>query len=164
MHIAISQIRLADARSFRNCLDTVAREKRYLAQIEAPSHEAIEGFVRESVETDAVQFVALDGATVVGWADIFPSWAHATRHCGTLGMGVLPGYRGQGLGKRLLMACIQKAKTKGITRIQLQVRADNNAAIKLYESAGFKHEASIRHALRFDCVYYEAVQMSLLTE
>jgi ribosomal protein S18 acetylase RimI-like enzyme len=164
MPITLSQISLADARSFRNCLDTVAREKKYLAQIEAPSYEEVEGFVRESVETDAVQFVALDGSTVVGWADIFPSWAHAVRHCGTLGMGVLPGYRGQGLGKRLLMACIHKAKSKGITRIQLHVRADNDVAIKLYESVGFKHEAIIQNALRFDGVYYEAVQMSLLTE
>jgi ribosomal protein S18 acetylase RimI-like enzyme len=164
MHITISQISFADARSFRNCLDTVAREKRYLAQIEAPSYEETEGFVRESVETDAVQFVALEGSTVVGWADIFPSWAHAVRHCGTLGMGVLQSYRGQGLGRRLLVACIQKAKTKGMTRIQLQVRADNDVAITLYESVGFRHEARMRHALCFDGVYYDAVQMSLLTD
>ena len=164
MPIAISQITLAHARSFRDCLDTVARERKYLAQIEAPSHGKVEGFVRESVEADAAQFVAMDGPTVVGWADVFPAWAYAVAHCGTLGTGVLPSYRGRGLGRRLLLACIDKAKAKGITRIVLQARADNQVAIKLYESVGFAHEARLRNALRFDGVYFDAVQMSLLTD
>ena len=163
MPIAITQITLAHARSFRDCLDMVAREKKYLAQVEAPSYEKVEGFVRDSVEADAAQFVALDGNRVVGWADIFPSWAYAVAHCGTLGMGVHPNYRGQGLGRQLLLACIAKAQAKGITRIVLQVRADNLVANKLYESVGFAHEARLRNALRFDGVYFEAVQMSLLS-
>lgn len=162
MPIAITQISLAHARSFRDCLEMVAREKQYLAQIEAPSVEKVEGFVRDSVNADAAQFVAVDGQTVVGWADIFPAWAYAVAHCGTLGMGVHPRYRGRGLGRQLLLACIEKAKSKGITRIVLQARADNQVAIKLYESVGFAHEARLRNALRFDGVYFEAVQMSLL--
>ena len=150
------------AASYRECLDVVAREKRYLAQIEALSLERIQGFVRESVATDAVQFMAVQGRQVVGWADIFPSWAHAVSHCGSLGMGVLPTYRGQGIGRRLLQACIAKAHAKGITRIELEVRADNERAIGLYKSLGFQQEAVKRHAMRFDGVYYDALQMSLL--
>ncbi len=152
------------AANFRECLDAVAREKRYLAQIEALPLEKIEGFVKESVAIDAVQFVALDGQRVVGWADIFPAWAHAVAHTGSLGMGVLPGYRGLGIGRRLLQACINKATGKGITRIELEARADNERAIRLYESMGFKHEALKRRAMRFDGVYYDAVQMSWLSE
>ena len=164
MPIAITQITLAHARSLHDCLDTVAREKKYLAQIEAPSVEKVEGFVRDSVAADAAQFVALDGPAVVGWADVFPAWAYAVAHCGTLGMGVLPSYRGRGLGRQLLQACIDKAKANGITRIVLQARADNQVAIKLYESVGFAHEARLRNALRFEGVYFDAVQMSLLTD
>jgi putative acetyltransferase len=152
------------AASLRECLDTVAREKRYLAQIEALPLEKIQGFVKESVEADAVQFVAVDAGLVVGWADIFPAWAHAVAHTGSLGMGVLPGYRGQGIGRHLLQACINKARIKGITRIELEARADNARAIKLYESLGFQHEALKRCAMRFDGVYYNAVVMSLLSE
>jgi ribosomal protein S18 acetylase RimI-like enzyme len=163
MNTEIRQIRIEDAQSFRDCLDAVAREKKYLAQIEAPSYEKVAGFVRESVESDAAQFVAINGGVVIGWADIFPSWAHAVKHCGTLGMGVLAPYRGKGLGKKLLLATISKAQSNGITRILLQARADNEVAIKLYESVGFKHEAVIQRALRFDGVYYPAVQMSLLS-
>lgn len=150
------------AASYRECLDVVARERKYLAQIEALPFEKIAGFVRDSVASDASQFFALDGNRVVGWADIFPAWAHAVSHCGTLGMGVHPDYRSKGLGTRLLHACIGKAWAKGITRIVLEVREDNHHAIALYEKMGFKREALKHNALRFDGVYYHALQMRLL--
>jgi ribosomal protein S18 acetylase RimI-like enzyme len=164
MAIDVVPIALEHAAGFHACLDAVAREKRYLAQVQAPPLERIEGFVRESVSNDAVQFVALDGQRVIGWADIFPAWAEAVKHCGTLGMGVHADHRGRGLGERLLRACLAKAPSKGMTRVTLEVRADNQSAIRLYERVGFAHEARTRHALRFDGVYYDAVQMSLLLD
>jgi RimJ/RimL family protein N-acetyltransferase len=152
------------AASYRECLDSVAREQRYLAQVEALPLEKIQAFVKDSVASDAVQFFALDGERVVGWADIFPSWAHAVSHCGSLGMGVLAPYRGRGIGTKLLQACVEKAWVKGITRIELEARADNAAAIALYEKLGFQHEALKRNAMRFNGQYFDAVQMSLLRE
>jgi len=161
MTVTITPITVAHAVSFHACLDAVAREKRWLAQIEAPPLERIEGFVRDSVAADAAQFVALHGEQVIGWADIFPAWAHAVAHTGSLGMGLLPAWRGQGLGRALLLACIAKAKAQGITRVSLQARADNSAAIRLYEAVGFRHEARLQNAMRFDGAYFDALQMSL---
>lgn len=162
--LPVRMIAEADAESFRACLDTVAREKRYLAQTEALPLARIQGFVKDSVAQDAVQFVAMDGGRVVGWADIFPGWAQAVTHTGTLGMGVHPDYRGRGLGRRLLQACIDKAWRQGITRVTLEARADNLPAIRLYESLGFQQEALKPKALRFDGVYFDAVQMRLLKD
>jgi RimJ/RimL family protein N-acetyltransferase len=164
MDIAIVPIAENHAASFRECLDTVAREKRYLAQIQAPPVESVQGFVHESVANDSVQFVALLGQRVVGWADIFPAWQHAIAHRGSLGMGVLPEYRRLGIGRRLLEACIAKAWASGITRIELESRTDNKPAIRLYEKLGFAHEAVRRHAMRFDGVYYDAVEMCLIKD
>lgn len=164
MKPVIAPIALSHAESYRACLDVVAREKKYLAQIEALPVERIREFVGASVASDAVQFVALDGQRVVGWADIFPAWAHAIAHCGSLGMGVLPEFRGQGIGEQLLAACIAKARTKGITRIELETRIDNERAIGLYRKLGFAHEAQKKNAMRFDGVYYDAIQMSLVPE
>ena len=77
-------------------------------------------------------------------------------------MGVLAASRGRGVGGRLLAACMERAGARGITRIELEVRADNAAAIRLYEAAGFVREAVKRRAMRFDGVYYDALQMSFL--
>jgi ribosomal protein S18 acetylase RimI-like enzyme len=160
--VSIVPIALQHAAGFHACLDAVAREKRWLGMTQAPPADKVEAFVRDSVASDAVQFVALDGVAVIGWADIFTAWADAVKHCGTLGMGVAAAYRGQGIGERLLRACLAKAPSKGITRITLEVRADNAKAIALYQRLGFTHECRQRNAMRFDGVYYDALQMSLL--
>lgn len=162
MDIAVRQIRLEDTPSFRECLDAVARERRFLAQVEALPLARMEEFVKQSVEADAAQYVAVAAGRVVGWCDVFAHWAYALRHVGTLGMGVHADFRRQGLGERLLRATLAHALRNGVCRITLEARADNAAAIRLYEKVGFRHEARTRCALRFDDVFFDGVQMALL--
>jgi ribosomal protein S18 acetylase RimI-like enzyme len=54
------------------------------------------------------------------------------RHVGVLGMGLLPAYRGQGIGRRLLHRTLGAARTGGLSRVELTVREDNVGAIALY--------------------------------
>jgi ribosomal protein S18 acetylase RimI-like enzyme len=79
-------------------------------------------------------------------------------------MGLLPEARGQRVGERLLRACLDKARAKGLTRIELHVRADNSRAIALYRRLGFAPEAVLARGMRFDGVYYDGLQMSLLLD
>lgn len=71
---------------------------------------------------------------------------------------------GRGIGRRLLRACIAKAWAQGITRIELEVRVDNEPAIALCRAFGFEQEAVKRRAMRFDGVYHDALLMSLLKD
>ena len=64
----------------------------------------------------------------------------------------------------MLEACIAKAWAKGLTRIELEVRADNERAIGLYRAHGFEQEAVKRRAMRFDGVDHDALLMSLLKD
>lgn len=164
MPIDIVRIEESHAEAFRACLDAVAREARFLAQIEAPPLERVRAFVAESVASNAAQYVALDGTAVVGWCDVFPKWAAATRHVGSLGMGVLAWYRGRGIGKDLLAATLAHARGAGITRVELEVRVDNAIAIRLYERIGFVHEGRMRNAMRFDGHYHDALLMSAILD
>lgn len=52
-------------------------------------------------------------------------------------VGVDENFRKKGIGKKLMRHVIHHAQTKNVTRILLEVRADNMAAIHLYESLGF---------------------------
>ena len=70
--VEVIPIKLEHAKGFHRSLDIVAREKKYLAQTEALPLEEIKSFVKHSVETDAPQFVVVDGDVVAGWADILP--------------------------------------------------------------------------------------------
>jgi ribosomal protein S18 acetylase RimI-like enzyme len=160
--IRIAPIERRHIDSFHDALDSVARERRFLAMFRAPPLENIRGFITRNIDNDHAQFVALDGEVVVGWCDVLPAWADALRHRGTLGMGVRAAYRGCGIGSQLLAATIAKAQANGIDRIELEVRTDNLPAIALYRRFGFEQDGVLRHAMQVDGTYFDCLRMSLL--
>ncbi|HOV56623.1 MAG TPA: GNAT family N-acetyltransferase [Rhodanobacteraceae bacterium] len=56
-------------------------------------------------------------------------------------LATAPAARGRGVGRRLLRALELAAQQRGCTRLRLEVRTDNAAAIALYESAGYRRFA-----------------------
>ncbi len=59
-------------------------------------------------------------------------------------LAVVPKYRGQGLGSRLLEWQLECARTAGIQRIHLECRQKNGGAITFYRRHGFAVEESLR--------------------
>jgi len=53
-------------------------------------------------------------------------------------MYVRPGFRGQGLGARLLDHLIDVARSRGVPLLRLETGIHQRAAIALYEAAGFR--------------------------
>jgi RimJ/RimL family protein N-acetyltransferase len=136
--------------SFRRAVDILARERRYLTLLEAfPLRETGE-FVLSIMEKGDPMFVALANGEVVGWCDIqrHPFPAHS--HRGTLGMGVVPDYRGRGIGARLMDQTLKQAFAAAFVRIEFSVRADNLRAMRLYEKFGFVREGVLRDAVLVD--------------
>jgi len=160
--IQIEPIRVEHIESFHRCLDAVARERKYLAFLEAPPLESTAAFIRENIARDIPQFVALHGNEVIGFCDIRPKALEGFKHTGTLGMGVLKNYRRQGIGERLIVETIAKAKGQGLDRIELEVFASNLPAIQLYEKLGFEVEGLKKNARKLDGVTDDLVVMALL--
>ena len=52
-------------------------------------------------------------------------------------LGVRPDRRRRGLGRSLLRDAVGEARSRGASVVTLEVRAENEAGIKLYESEGF---------------------------
>lgn len=52
-------------------------------------------------------------------------------------VAVHPDFRRQGIGKKLLQHLLLMSRQRGISRIVLEVRVSNRAAILLYEETGF---------------------------
>jgi GNAT superfamily N-acetyltransferase len=59
-------------------------------------------------------------------------------------MAVEPQYQGAGIGRRLLQAVIEEGRGAGAQRLYLETNHVLKPAIRLYESAGFKHIDSNR--------------------
>ncbi len=160
--LVIRRIEYGDIPSFHRCLDTVAREGIHLAMTKAPNLERITDFIKNQVIARGVGIVAVADDDVVGWCDLVPGTVVTQSHSASLGMGLLPAYRGQGLGKRLLDAAIAAAREKGFHRITLQVNADNAPAIALYRRAGFVHEGTQRDATKRGDSFCDSLVMGLI--
>ncbi|MGB5734665.1 MAG: N-acetyltransferase [Thiohalocapsa sp.] len=52
-------------------------------------------------------------------------------------LAVLSGWRGQGIGGRLLAAVEAEARARGYCKVTLEVRADNEVALALYRRLGY---------------------------
>jgi ribosomal protein S18 acetylase RimI-like enzyme len=150
--------------SFHQTLDFVARERRYLAMLEAPAIESFRVFVQDIISHVHPQFVALSDGEVVGWCDVLPKGRPIYAHSGVLGMGLLPPFRGQGIGRRLIQRTLEAARATGLSRIELTVREENKNAIALYEKAGFVAEGLQRKAIKLDGKFENQLVMALLFE
>ncbi|HYI43562.1 MAG TPA: ribosomal protein S18-alanine N-acetyltransferase [Sphingomicrobium sp.] len=76
--------------------------------------------------------VAEDGADLLGFALYRIVFDDAE----LLLLAVAPAAQGNGIGRNLLAQFVNDAKQKGASKIHLEVR-DGNAAIRIYEAAGF---------------------------
>lgn len=150
---------------FHQALDIVARERRFLSFLEGPPVETSKAFVLDNIKRGHPQFVALsEDNQVVGWCDVTPKPRPIYAHGGVLGMGLLPQYRGQGIGTRLIQAALAASGKAGLHRVELTVREQNTPAIRLYEKVGFAVEGLHRDAVRIDGVYENIVCMAILLE
>ena len=59
------------------------------------------------------------------------------RHRADFGIGILKAYWGLGLGSALTNACIECARSAGYSQLELNVVAENTAAVALYKKFGF---------------------------
>ncbi len=149
--------------SFHQTLDVVARERRYLAFFEAPPLETTRAFVLDMIGHGYPQFVAVTmRGDVVGWCDVTPKSRPIYAHAGVLGMGLLPQFRHQGLGTRLMEQALDAARAFGFSRVELAVRQNNENAIALYKKFGFVTEGFQRNACKVDGEYENLILMGLL--
>jgi ribosomal protein S18 acetylase RimI-like enzyme len=157
MDVTIVPIAAEHIEAFHRMLDVVARERRYLAFLEAPPLDETRAFVLNNILKSHVQLVALAGGELVGWSDVLPKDRPIHAHVGVLGIGLLPGFRGRGLGAALMQVALQEAQRRGYVRIELTVRAANAPAVALYEKFGFQREGLCRDAIFVDDRYEDLI-------
>jgi ribosomal protein S18 acetylase RimI-like enzyme len=147
---------------FHTALDSVARERKYIAFFEGPPLEISRARVLRNLQNNLPHYIAISDEKVVGWCDIGSLSRPIFAHVGSLGIGVIANYRGQGIGEKLIRITLEKAKEIGLTRIELTVRAPNKAAFALYKKIGFIEEGLHRKAVRIDVLYEDLISMGLL--
>jgi ribosomal protein S18 acetylase RimI-like enzyme len=147
---------------FHKALDSVAKERKYIAILEGPPIELSRARVIRNLENNFPHYIAISDEKVVGWCDLSSPNRPIYAHTGLLGMGVIADYRRQGIGEKLVLTTLEQAKEIGLTRIELTVREPNKAAFALYKKLGFVEEGVHRNAARVDSNYEDVISMALL--
>lgn len=103
--------------------------------VEAPELRAyVEGFGRAG---DVAVCAEMDGAVVgVAWARLMHGFGFVDEGVPELAVSVLPAWRGQGVGTRLVEALAKRAADAGRPALSLSVQRAN-PAMRLYERLGF---------------------------
>jgi putative acetyltransferase len=134
-------------------------------QLPFPSSERWRQRLAESPE-GAYSLLACVEDEVVGQLGLhtFPNHPRR-RHAGQIGMAVRDDWQGRGAGSALMQAAIDLAdKWLNLSRLELEVYTDNEAAIRLYRKFGFNIEGTlVRFAYR-DGQYVDAYHMARLRE
>lgn len=139
---------LAEGFSFRP-MRSVA-EGLLLTQIQNRVFENHWGFSKNSPEEilaklelpitgpEHVLFVESPEGDIAGYIWMALEWHH-DHTCGKIWMtGVLPEFRGLGLGRALVTAGVKHLLAEGAADIHLEVVEDNSPAVNIYKALGFK--------------------------
>ncbi len=109
-----------------------------IERLSNPSPWSVESFRSELANPQSVFLVALSGSEAVGFGGIWlvVDEAHVTT------LAVHPDYRRSGVGRLLMNELLSRAKQAGMTCSTLEVRSQNEPAIELYESLGYRRTAT----------------------
>jgi RimJ/RimL family protein N-acetyltransferase len=102
-------------------------ERRYLKALRRYPHAAV--FVAER-----------DDGTLVGRLSVARDNHPASAHVADLGLMVARDARRQGVGRALLQAAVEWARSASVRKLELHVFPWNDGAVALYEAFGFERE------------------------
>lgn len=120
--------------------------------------EKEEAFLRSMFDSsDDVMYVAKSDGEIVGVANV-SRLKRRMNHRASIGVSVRRCAWHRGIGTALMEKLIAFARNNGIEQLELEVRSDNDRAIRLYENFGFQKIGTIPAFLKvngeaFDCDY-----------
>ena len=159
------QIRRAEPDDYSAVYEIFSKPKAYggTLQLPYPSRDQWRQRLAETSES-YYNLVGVVGDRVVGMVSVetFPNRPRR-RHVGSIGICVHDDWQGKGVGTALMRAILDLADNwLNLRRLELEVYADNEAAISLYERMGFEVEGTLRqHAFR-DGQYVDSIMMGRL--
>ena len=95
--------------------------------------------IEKANSTNEIEICAIVDGRIVGTAGIEAvGKKEKVKHRAEFGLSIEKDYWGMGIGKALAQACIECAKIAQYAQLELSVVNENQRAIRLYESVGFK--------------------------
>ncbi len=109
---------------------------------------------------NAIHVSALANGRLIGNCEVTRGKASDEFHHGTLGISVSKEYRELGIGREMLKTAIEECRKSDFKTIELEAFGNNERAIHLYESVGFKRVGLIPKKMHRNARFHDSVVMS----
>ena len=98
-------------------------------------------------DSSARRWLAMDGQDVCGYVAVYrlPGWSD---HVGEIRLVVSPDKRGTGLGRELARHAVVQALQWGLTKLVVEIVAEQGPALALFSGLGFSGEALLKGHIR----------------
>ena len=165
MSIIYREVEIDDAFSLIDFLTVVGGETDNLSFSSESlklSAESEERFIRRFKSNKKnLMLIAEHDGKIVGNASIERNRTPRYSHGAELSIALRREFWGQGIGTRLMELLIEFAKKSGVEILYLEVRCDNERAIKLYRKFGFSTIGVYKNFFKIGENYYDAELMML---
>lgn len=165
MNLIITKAAIDDSEQIVKFLNRIGGETDFLTfgLNEFPfSIEEERTIIKECLEQElCLMLIGKIGEDIVSQLFLKVSSQPRLSHIAHLGISVSKLYWGKSIGTQMVLAAINWAKNKNLTKLQLQVRTDNIGAIELYKKLGFTIEGTITQSSKINNVYFNDYIMGL---
>ncbi len=110
--------------------------------------KVLSAWINEIERGAIMSLLAVKDSEVVGCGTLVRDPHSWSPHVGEIRMVVSVGVRGQGVGRALSQETFALALGAGLEKLSVQMTVDQQAAIALFESLGFRAEALLRDHVR----------------
>jgi len=141
---------------------TVAEEGTYIeAETVADMIDHEEVVLRHNEVRSRMIFVATVEEEVIGWVHLDLPEAEKLSHTAVLTVGILPEYRGHGIGSTLLDRGCDWARDHGFEKLYNSIPSTNEQAIDFLQSHGWETEAIREDHYKIGGEYVDEVMMAV---
>lgn len=170
VRVSLRKARVGDLEQLAENTQSVADEGKYIFT-ERVTEERKRSMERLIKDAGCLVIVAEVGAggrrqkivgnlTMTKYGDV-----EKARHVRVLGMLLIDGYRGMGVGTRLMTRALDWAKVQdGVEKVILGVFSDNTRALHLYEKFGFKVEGVRKSQYYIGGKHADEIDMALFVK
>jgi ribosomal protein S18 acetylase RimI-like enzyme len=143
----IRALRPGDEAAVRSFVARTPEGDRTFFREDVTDAEVVDAWVARWKRPGVARSLAVEGEAVVGYVAVvpLPGWSS---HVGEVRVIVDPDHRGRGIGRALARHAVLRALEVGLTKMVVEVVADQEAAVAMFRSLGFDPEALLRNHVR----------------
>ena len=139
----IRAIQTDDREGMEQFLRRIPEGERMFLKEDVEVPEVVDAWVRPG----AARSIAVDDGAVIGYVAVVPLQGWSS-HVGEVRVIVDPERRGRGIGRALARHAVLQALEIGLTKMVVEVVADQEATIAMFRSHGFDPEALLKDHVR----------------